>query len=74
MGGWLSRSPFGQRGYCLGVGHIVECWGKAAHTGLLMGSLGLEPKAGQGRDLGDFGRNKNGKIEGQRDKKLVTCK
>lgn len=42
--------------------------GKSSRTGL-MGSLGQEPKAGQGSGLGDFGRNKSGKIEGQGDKK-----
>jgi len=34
------------------------------HTGLFMGCLGEEPKAGQGRGLDDFGRKKSGKIEG----------
>lgn len=31
---------------------------------LSMGCLGEKPKAGKGRNLGDLGRKKNGKIEG----------
>ena len=32
-------------------------------TGLIMRYLAKEPKVGQGRGLGDFERNKSGKIE-----------
>lgn len=46
--GELSKACFGLRDYCLGVGHIVGCRGRAVCTGF-MGSLGQEPKAEQGR-------------------------
>jgi len=39
------------------------------HKGLIMGRLGEEPKAGQGRELCDFERNKSMKIEEQGNKK-----
>lgn len=34
-----------------------------------MGCLGDELKVGKGRDLGDLGRNKHGKIKGKGEKK-----
>ena len=37
-------------------------------TGLLMGCLEEEPRAGKGVDLVDMGRNKHGKIEGWGDR------
>ena len=53
-------------GCCLGMRHIMGCRRKSVwdRTGLIMGCLGEEPKAGQGRGLGDLGRNKSGKREG----------
>lgn len=48
-----------------GVGDITVCRGKAFGdcTGLTMGCLQEEPKAGTGTDLHDLARNKREKTE-----------
>ena len=50
--------------HCLGIRDTCRRRAFQGHTRLIMGCLGEEPKPGKGVNLGDFRRNKHGKIKG----------